>query len=180
MAKEFETITNVNNAQQGSTTPSDDALSSNGNFIKSTESKIIELTLTKTNSSGDEIKFQILPWDAQVSVTSPLSSIGFKESLFNGCIFGSLIVFDIRNWTDEFLFNGNEKVNIKFKIGKSDKTIDLSFHIYDAKDITDAANQMETMAGNERTSIWELHFISSELFLPNYNQTFHKKKNKCR
>ena len=116
MPSNFQTATNVQNSQQLSANPGDDAFSKKGNIIKATESKIEELTLLKTDKDGNPIQFKILPWDATVSTTSPLSSIGFKESMFNGCIFGSLVVFDIRNWIDEFLFTGNEKLNIKFKI----------------------------------------------------------------
>jgi hypothetical protein len=174
MAKEFETLTNVQNAQPGSANPGDDAFSSNGNFIKTTESRIQELSLYK-EVDGEKIEFKILPWNTSVSNVSPLSAISFKESLYNGCIFGSIIVFDIRNWVDEFLFTGQEKLNIKFKIGKSDKLIDMTFHVYDAKNITDAGNATETMPGNEKVSLWELQFVSSEIFLPNYNQTLLEK-----
>lgn len=170
MADDFKTLTSVKNAQPPSANPGDDALSTSANLIKTTESRIEEIKLIKELDSGN-IEFKILPWDTTVSASSPLSSIGFKESLFNGCIFGSAILFDIRNWIDEFLFTGQEKINIKFKIGKSDKLLDLTFFIYDAKNITDSANVNETFPGNEKVSLWELQFVSSEIFLPNYNET---------
>jgi len=124
---------------------------------------------TESSEEEKELKFNLIPWDAKVSYASPLSSLMFKESLSNGCMFGSIIVTDGRNWIDEFQFTGEEQLELHFSIGKSDELIKLKFHIYDAKNISDEANNFEINSINERLSYWKLDFIGSEIFLPNYN-----------
>ena len=122
-----------------------------------------------SDSEEKELRFDLIPWKATVSYASPLSSLMFKESLANGCMFGSIIVTDGRNWIDEFQFTGEEQLELHFSIGKSDDLLKLKFHIYDAKNISDEANNFEINSINERLSYWKLDFIGSEIFLPNYN-----------
>lgn len=137
-----------------------------------TESNIISLVLKKRDRNGKEIEFQLLPWKSEILNRSPLSTIQFKESLFDMCMFGKVIVFDDRNWVDDFQFNSLETLEIKFKISDSTEIIDLKFFIYDAKNISDETYIGDTTSADERISVWSLDFVSSELFFANFNDSF--------
>lgn len=158
--------------------------STNGTLFNN-ETRIVSLVLSKkkkgknaqptleTETSGKDeekdISFQIIPWKPTVSLSPPLDSIIFKESIFDGCMFGSMTVTDDRNWIDEFQFTGDEELNLEFSIGKSEEVIKLKFQIYNAKNISNEATNFEPNIVNERISFWRLDFIGSEIFLPNYN-----------
>ena len=107
----------------------------NSAILYPAESRIQELYFTKINSEGDEIRFDVLPWDKTVISRPPFGSIAFKESIFDSCMFGSIVVFDDRNWIDEFKFSGNEKIHINFKIGSGEEQIKVVFHVYNAQQI---------------------------------------------
>ena len=169
MNDDFKTLTNAISAQVNNIQPGDDP-SGTGPLNSPTESRIISVILSKKDKEGKEIKFDILPWDTTISNNSPFRGMSFTESMFSGCMFGSLIVSDIRNWVDEFQFNGIEKVEIKMTIGLAKEPISFKFHIYNAQLISNEAAYAESTI-NERISIWKLELISSEIFLPNYNKT---------
>jgi hypothetical protein len=137
----------------------------NSAILYPTESRIEALYFTK-NVKGEEVKFDIIPWDKTVITRPPLSSISFKESMFDMCMFGSIIVYDDRNWIDEFKFNGNEKLEIHFRIGKSQTLVKLKFHVYDARRINDESQSIDITQIDERVSMWKIEFVSSDIFLP--------------
>ena len=136
---------------------------------------ITEATLTK-QVNDETISFKLIPWfTTDVVVNSPFVSLSFKESLVDGCIYGSMIVEDIRNWTDEFAFTGKEQLIIKIILpgyGKvEDVPIEFKFHIIEMKTITDDAVITDLYSHGERLSHKRLYFVSSEIFLPEYNET---------
>lgn len=163
----FDTLNTVASGGVAETKPGDDT----NKILFPTESNIVSLSLKKTDKKGKEIKFDLMPWKSEILPRSPFSAIRFSESMFNSAIFGSLIVFDDRNWVDDFQFNGSEILEISFKIGDAEKPVSFKFFIYDAKSISDETYINDTTPADERISVWRLEFISSEIFLSNYNTT---------
>ena len=155
---EFKTLLSVISAQAENQAPGSEP----SGKILNIESKIEKIELYRIDNRGDkENSFLLLPWDPTVTVKSPFSSLVFKESMYDGFIFGSMIVYDTRNWVDEFLFQGNEYLEVQFKIGKSEDIVTFKFYIYNAKQINDEASLMETNEADERLTAWKLEFINS-------------------
>ena len=163
----FETISQVASGAISQPQGSDDP----NKILFPTESNIVSLSLKKKDKDQKEIKFDLIPWKSEVIARTPFSALQFKESLFNGCMFGSLMVFDDRNWVDDFQFSGSETLEISFKISDSDTPVNFKFFIYDAKSVSDETHLSDSTPADERISVWRLEFISSEIFLANYNTT---------
>ena len=170
MNEEFKTLTKVLSAQLSSFSEGSnpDNLT---RLITPYECDIVSIALTKTDLNGNEIRFDLIPWKPTITNNSPFKGISFKESMFNGCMFGTMIFEDTRNWVDEFQFNGNEKLILKFKIGQQEDPLNFTFHIFEAKNISNDADYKVSTASNERLSLWKLELISSDIFLPNYYKT---------
>jgi hypothetical protein len=163
-----------------------------GNFVFIGESRLEKVVISKkgkkSSSTGkdEKINFELIPWTSgDVVLKSPLRSISFSESMFNGSMYGSMYVFDYRNWIDEFGFDGTEELEIQLKLGieknspsensnddenagRVDKLLKFKFNIYNAKSVTDDTIFVEGNPLDETVSVWRLDFISSQIFLPNY------------
>ena len=148
---------------------------------------IVNLTIRKqiksvngekvTNTQGEE--FKLIPWNTlEGTVNTPLISLQLTESLIRGIMYGSLVVNDFRNWTEEFGFVGDEVLWIYIKIpghGRSeDKIFKSWFKISEIKTITNDADTSATYEGVERLSLKRIYFSSEPLatdvqdFLPDY------------
>ena len=122
---EFKTLQNVLSVSDDKNT--------NITPVNPTSGFLEELTLTK-EVDGKVISFKLLPWkadSAQQTIDTPYLNMNINESMTNGCIYGTLVFKDYRNWADEFAFTGKEQILAKIKIpghGKSeDKVVNFKF-----------------------------------------------------
>ena len=179
---EFKTLSSILTPNEEPT--GDDASSVNPIYgISSIVSLIIRKQSTSIvdgrsiTTTGSEIK--LIPWETMLgTVNTPFVSLYFTESLVEGIMYGSLVVNDFKNWTDEFGFSGEEVLLLDIKIpghGRSpNKTFTSQFKIIEVKAISNDADTSATYEGAERLSLRRLYFCSdpigtdSDNFLPEY------------
>ena len=117
--KEFKTLTQIVSTEGDEKNRNITPVNPSSGFLE-------ELILTK-EVDGKIISFKLMPWKKESTnqtVDTPYLSMNISESMMNGCMHGSLVFKDYRNWADEFAFTGKEQIKVKIKIPGHGKTED--------------------------------------------------------
>lgn len=99
---------------------------------------------------------------------SIFESISIKESIFSPIVSGTLIVFDVGNFTDNYNIEGFEDIIISFKKTKNSKTITFSGIITDITLLTNDSAVSAKMNAEEYIRLFSITFMNKDLFLANY------------
>lgn len=126
----------------------------------------LEKIVIKSSKFND---LTVFPQKTQIIGGLPIfQSIVIKETVFSPVVSGTLTVYDIGNFIENYNIEGFEDIEFTFKKVKSGKSIIFKGIITDVTLLTNDSVLSSKMNAEEYVRIFSLTFMNKDLFIANY------------